>query len=73
MELQRLNPRLRVEQIQDAGHGVPYDQPEHFEAVVKSFLCSVAELSSSSSSFGPKGDRWLDPDCPPCRHHTGEQ
>ncbi len=26
-ELQSLNPRIRVEQIQDAGHGVPYDQP----------------------------------------------
>jgi pimeloyl-ACP methyl ester carboxylesterase len=40
-ELQRLDPRLRVEQIQNAGHGVPYDQPESFEAVVKSFLRSV--------------------------------
>jgi pimeloyl-ACP methyl ester carboxylesterase len=37
-ELQSLNPRLRVEQIQDAGHGLPYDQPERFEAVVRSFL-----------------------------------
>ncbi len=41
-ELQTLNPRLRVEQIQDAGHGLPYDQPDRFEAVVKSFLRSVA-------------------------------
>jgi N-formylmaleamate deformylase len=41
-ELQHLNPRLRVEQIQDAGHGLQYDQPERFEAVVKSFLQSVA-------------------------------
>ncbi len=40
-ELQNLNPRLRVEQIQDAGHGLPYDQPERFEAVVRSFLRSV--------------------------------
>jgi N-formylmaleamate deformylase len=40
-ELQNLNPRLRVEQIQDAGHGVPYDQPERFGAVVRSFLRSV--------------------------------
>jgi pimeloyl-ACP methyl ester carboxylesterase len=40
-ELQTLNPRLRVEQIQDAAHGVPYDQPERFEAVVRSFLRSV--------------------------------
>ncbi len=41
-ELQSLNPRVRVEQIQGAGHGVPYDQPERFETVVKSFLKSVA-------------------------------
>ena len=41
-ELQALNPRLRVEQIQDAGHGLQYDQPERFEGVVRSFLRSVA-------------------------------
>jgi N-formylmaleamate deformylase len=41
-ELQSINPRVRVEEIKDAGHGVPYDQPERFEAVVKSFLKSVA-------------------------------
>jgi N-formylmaleamate deformylase len=37
-ELQTLNPRLRIEQIPEAGHGLPYDQPERFEAVVRSFL-----------------------------------
>ncbi len=37
-ELQKVNARLRVEQIQDAGHGIPYDQPDRFEAVVRSFL-----------------------------------
>jgi|HubBroStandDraft_1064217.scaffolds.fasta_scaffold02016_9 pimeloyl-ACP methyl ester carboxylesterase len=41
-ELQNLNPRLRIEQVPDAGHGLPYDQPERFEAVVRSFLRSVA-------------------------------
>jgi N-formylmaleamate deformylase len=41
-ELKHLNPRLRVEQIEDAGHGFPYDQPERFEALVRSFLRSVA-------------------------------
>ena len=40
-ELQKLNPRLRVEQIPNAGHAVPYDQPETFEAAVRSFLRSV--------------------------------
>jgi N-formylmaleamate deformylase len=43
-ELQNLNPHLRVEQIQDVGHGLPYDQPNRFEAVVRSFLQSVAAL-----------------------------
>jgi pimeloyl-ACP methyl ester carboxylesterase len=37
-ELQRLNPRFQVEQIREAGHGVHYDQPGRFAAVVKSFL-----------------------------------
>ena len=40
-ELQNLNPRLRIEQIQNVGHGIPYDQPECFEVVVRSFLRSV--------------------------------
>jgi N-formylmaleamate deformylase len=41
-ELQQLNPRLRVEQIQDVGHGLPYDEPNRFEAKVTSFLRSIA-------------------------------
>lgn len=41
-ELQILNPRLRVEQLRDVGLGLPYDQPDRFEAVVRSFLRSVA-------------------------------
>lgn len=49
-ELQNLNPRLRVEQIQDVGHGIPYDQPHRFEAVVRSFLRSVAAPSRMVSS-----------------------
>ena len=40
-ELQSLNSRVRIELIQDAGHGAQYDQPERFEAVVRSFLRSV--------------------------------
>jgi pimeloyl-ACP methyl ester carboxylesterase len=40
-ELQKVNPRLRLERILDAGHGIPYDQPERFEAVVRSFLRPV--------------------------------
>jgi len=41
-ELQDLNPRVRIEQIRDAGHGLPYDQPERLAAVVRSFLRSDA-------------------------------
>ena len=43
--LRPLNSRLRIEQIQDAGHALQYDQPERFEAVVKSFL---RDLTGSS-------------------------
>jgi N-formylmaleamate deformylase len=46
-ELQSLNSRIRVEKIQDAGHGVPYDQPERFGSVVRSFLRSVVTPSPS--------------------------
>jgi hypothetical protein len=37
-QLARLNPRLCVEQIVDAGHGIPYDQPERLATVVRAFL-----------------------------------
>jgi pimeloyl-ACP methyl ester carboxylesterase len=40
-ELQSLNPRIRIEQIHDAGHGLPYDQPERLAAVVRSSLRSA--------------------------------
>ncbi len=41
-ELQTLNPHLRYERIPDAGHGLPYDEPDRFTAVVRSFLQSLA-------------------------------
>lgn len=37
-ELAKLNQCLEVIQIKNAGHGVPYDQPERFSAVVQTFL-----------------------------------
>ena len=37
-ELRGLNRRLRIEQIQDAGHGLPFDQPERMAEVVTRFL-----------------------------------
>lgn len=41
-ELRSLNPRVRIEQVQDAGHGLPYDQPERLGEVVASFLRELA-------------------------------
>lgn len=40
-ELARLNHQLEIAQIVEAGHGIPYDQPERFCAIVKAFLQSV--------------------------------
>ena len=40
-ELQTLNPRLRIEQIQNAGHGIPFDRPEQLEAVVRAAILST--------------------------------
>lgn len=37
-ELQGLNARVQIEQIEGAGHGIPYDQPERFGEAVNSFL-----------------------------------
>jgi pimeloyl-ACP methyl ester carboxylesterase len=37
-ELRSLNPRLRMEQIQNAGHGLPFEQPQRLGKVVVSFL-----------------------------------
>lgn len=40
-QLQALNPRLRIQRIENAGHGLPYDQPERFAEAVRSFLAEV--------------------------------
>ncbi len=37
-ELRSSNPRVRIEQVQDAGHGLPFEQPERLGEVVVSFL-----------------------------------
>lgn len=37
-EFTKINPRLAVAQIEEAGHGIPYDQPDRFSTVVKAFL-----------------------------------
>jgi N-formylmaleamate deformylase len=41
-ELRSLNRRLRYEQIPDAGHGLPYDQPDRFAVAVRSFVRALA-------------------------------
>ncbi len=41
-ELQCVNPKIRVEKISKTGHGLHYDQPERFAAIVKSFLSSIS-------------------------------
>ena len=40
-ELQRLNPRFKVDQIPEVGHGLHYDQPERFASIVRSFILSI--------------------------------
>jgi N-formylmaleamate deformylase len=41
-ELRSLNQRVRIEQVQDAGHGLPFDQPDRLGEVVASFLRELA-------------------------------
>lgn len=41
-ELRDLNPRVRVEQIARAGHGLPFDQPERLGEVVDTFLRALS-------------------------------
>lgn len=41
-ELQGLNPRVRIAQVPDAGHGLPFDQPERLAEVVAAFLRGLA-------------------------------
>jgi pimeloyl-ACP methyl ester carboxylesterase len=41
MELRGLNPRVRIEQIGDAGHGLPFDQPDRLGDVVGAFLHDI--------------------------------
>lgn len=41
-ELRSLNARLQMEQVQGAGHGLPFQQPERLGEVVLSFLRELA-------------------------------
>jgi pimeloyl-ACP methyl ester carboxylesterase len=41
-ELRTFDPRMRIEQIQEAGHGLPFDQPERLAQVVASFVHALS-------------------------------
>ncbi|HVX00803.1 MAG TPA: alpha/beta hydrolase [Candidatus Babeliaceae bacterium] len=41
-ELARLNQRLEIVQIAEAGHAIPFDQPKRFSSAVKAFLGSLS-------------------------------
>ncbi len=41
-ELRGMNPRVRIEQIANAGHGLPFEQPERLAEVVRAFLRELA-------------------------------
>jgi N-formylmaleamate deformylase len=41
-ELRSLNPRVQVEQVEAAGHGLPFEQPERLGELVVSFLRQLA-------------------------------
>lgn len=38
LELGHINPRVGLEQVPDAGHGLPFDQPDHVARSVATFL-----------------------------------
>jgi N-formylmaleamate deformylase len=46
-QLQGINPKIQVEEIPKAGHGIHYDQPERFAAVVRSFLGTIGAVVES--------------------------
>ena len=37
-ELRSLNARVRIEEVDDAGHGLPFDQPERLAELTVGFL-----------------------------------
>jgi pimeloyl-ACP methyl ester carboxylesterase len=41
-ELARFNRQLEIVQIEESGHGIPFDQPERFSTLVKAFLRSIS-------------------------------
>jgi pimeloyl-ACP methyl ester carboxylesterase len=44
-ELRSLNSRVRIEQVDNAGHGLPFEQPERLGEVVLSFLRDASAIA----------------------------
>ena len=42
-ELANLNPKVRPEMIEDAGHAIPYDEPERLALLVREFLGGLTD------------------------------
>ena len=45
-EVRGLGPRVRIEQVRGAGHGLPFDQPERLAGLVLSFLRELIQGTS---------------------------
>lgn len=48
-ELRTHNSRLQIEQIQGAGHGIPFDQPERVESAIRAFLRDSSSPATTRS------------------------
>ena len=48
-ELQTVNSHVQIGYVENAGHGVPYDQPERVEATVRSFACAIHSALQSGA------------------------
>jgi pimeloyl-ACP methyl ester carboxylesterase len=46
-ELAELNPYLKIAQIAEAGHAIPYDQPDRFSTITRNFLSEEREKTQS--------------------------
>jgi pimeloyl-ACP methyl ester carboxylesterase len=57
-ELRRVNPRVRIEQIEHAGHGLPFEQPERLGEVVVSLLRELDEHGTRHEAGAPGPSGW---------------
>jgi pimeloyl-ACP methyl ester carboxylesterase len=47
-ELETLSSRVRVAEVQNAGHGLPFEQPERLAEIVTAFLRESDTITSPS-------------------------